>query len=94
MNTDISGQYQFIRNEMVIMGDISISTLLTIENGVANFNGEQAPITQDGNFVSFKLGNVNYEGVSLKQWDVRQQKMVKTITVQGDDNTSIWAIEE
>mgnify|MGYP001431410119 CR=1 FL=1 len=45
-------------------------------------------------YLTLELSGTEYKGVALQQWDSKQKKMVKTITLQGDDNTSLWAIEE
>ena len=93
-NTDLNGDYQFIINDLVIIGPKANSQAMIVENNTLKIGDQTIEIDQNESHVSFNLDGVVYEGVSLKQWDVRQRKMVKVMTLQGDDNTTLWAIEE
>lgn len=94
MNEDLDTTYQFIINELVIIGPQSVSKGMIVKDGNTMIDGETFSITQKGANVTLEYGDVTYRGVSLKQWDVRQRKMVKVLTLQGDNNTTLWAIEE
>lgn len=87
-NTDIEGKYEVVLNNLQIIGDIQRSKTLAI-----NFDNKDLNLKVSGSFVELDFEGVNYKGVSLLQWDVKQRKMVKTITLQGEDNTTLWAIE-
>lgn len=87
-NTDIEGKYEIVVHNLQIKGDIQRSHPLVIDKDDETLNIKQA-----GSFIQMTYEGVVYKGVTLLQWDVSQKKMVKTITLQGEDNTTLWAIE-
>ena len=87
-NTDVNGKYEVVVNNLQIIGDIQRSKPLNITS-----DNQTLDLKTNGSFVEMTYEGIRYKGVSLLQWDVTQKKMVKTITLQGEDNTTLWAIE-
>ncbi len=87
--SDASGKYQYIVNNLQIIGNIEKSIAIDITEADPHLD-----FKQEGHFVELTLNNIRYKGVALRQWDVKRKAMVKTISLQGEDNTTIWAIEE
>ena len=88
LNDNIDGDYQMVINNLQIIGKPVRSSLLKVSQDNFDLNYKT-----DGSFVELTLNGVEYKGVALIQWDATQKKMVKTLTLQGDDNTTLWAIE-
>lgn len=86
---DIEGNFQYVIHNLQIIGDLVTSKAITIDKSNDDLN-----IKQNGHYITLTINNVQYEGVALKQWDVRKKAMVKTMTLQGEDNTALWLIEE
>ncbi len=87
-NTNVDGKYEVVVHNLQIQGDIQRSKPLNI-----NADNKELNLKTNGSNVELTYEGVVYKGVTLLQWDVKQKKMVKTITLQGDDNTTLWAIE-
>ena len=86
---DIEGQYQYVIHNLQIIGDMVTSSAITLDKNDSSLN-----LTNEDHYVSLTLNGTKYEGVALKQWDAKRMTMVKTLSLQGEDNTSLWLIEE
>lgn len=92
---NLDGVYQYILNTLEIIGDTKISSQIKIDgNQYVTEDGQSGKVEFKDGYLTLELSGTKYKGVALQQWDSKQKKMVKTITLQGDDNTSLWAIEE
>lgn len=94
-NEDISGVYYYLNHGTDISGLIHDTAKMELKkNGtVVLEDGTKGTfhLSEEGNFVTVTLENVEYKGVVLQMTD-EAGNLVRCITASGSNNETIWAV--